>query len=39
MGKRKVFAKTDISVPQVEYNVDTAGNVVILRCNRLVGKG
>ncbi|BAW27002.1 hypothetical protein [Pseudomonas putida] len=30
MGKRKVFTKTDISVPQVEHSVDTAGNVVIL---------
>lgn len=30
MGKRKVFAKTDLSVPQVEHSYDTAGNVVIL---------
>jgi hypothetical protein len=30
MGKRKVFAKTDLSVPQVEYSQDAAGNVVIL---------
>lgn len=30
MGKRKVFIKTDISVPQVEHNFDTFGNVVIL---------
>lgn len=30
MGKRKVFTKTDLSVPQVEHNIDTAGNVVIL---------
>lgn len=30
MGKRKVFTKTDLSVPQVEHNLDTAGNVVIL---------
>lgn len=30
MGKRKVFNKTDLSVPQVEHNFDTAGNVVIL---------
>lgn len=30
MGKRKVFSKTDLSVPQVEHNVDTVGNVVIL---------
>lgn len=30
MGKRKVFTKTDLSVPQVEHYVDTVGNVVIL---------
>ena len=30
MGKRKVFAKTDLSAPQVEHSHDTAGNVVIL---------
>ncbi|MGQ7815350.1 hypothetical protein ACUTAH_06705 [Metapseudomonas furukawaii] len=30
MGKRKVFAKTDLSIPQVEYSHDAAGNVVIL---------
>lgn len=30
MGKRKVFAKTDLSVPQVEHSHDAAGNVVIL---------
>ncbi|MGE8177597.1 hypothetical protein [Pseudomonas fluorescens] len=30
MGKRKVFTKTDLSVPQVEHNIDTAGNVTIL---------
>lgn len=30
MGKRKVFTKSDLSVPQVEHNIDTAGNVVIL---------
>ncbi|GLZ86693.1 hypothetical protein Pres01_27440 [Metapseudomonas resinovorans] len=30
MGKRKVFAKTDLSVPQVEYRHDVASNVVIL---------
>ncbi|MBD2837806.1 hypothetical protein ID144_12200 [Pseudomonas sp. JM0905a] len=30
MGKRKVFAKTDLSVPQIEHSHDTAGNVVIL---------
>lgn len=30
MGKRKVFAKTDLSIPQIEHNIDAAGNVVIL---------
>ena len=30
MGKRKVFTKTDLSVPQVEHIHDMAGNVVIL---------
>lgn len=30
MGKRKVFAKTDLSIPQVEHSQDSAGNVVIL---------
>lgn len=30
MGKRKVFTKTDLSVPQVEHSIDTAGNVVVL---------
>ncbi|WLI13892.1 MULTISPECIES: hypothetical protein [Pseudomonas] len=30
MGKRKVFTKTDLSVPQVEHSRDIAGNVVIL---------
>lgn len=30
MGKRKVFTKTDLSVPQVEHSHDAAGNVVIL---------
>lgn len=30
MGKRKVFAKTDLSVPEVEHSYDTTGNVVIL---------
>ncbi|RON16793.1 hypothetical protein [Pseudomonas frederiksbergensis] len=30
MGKRKVFTKTDLSVPQVEHSHDMAGNVVIL---------
>lgn len=30
MGKRKVFTKTDLTVPQVEHNIDMAGNVIIL---------
>lgn len=30
MGKRKVFIKTDISVPQIEHSYDVAGNVVIM---------
>lgn len=30
MGKRKVFTKTDISVPQVDHNRNMAGKVVIL---------
>lgn len=30
MGKRKVFTKTDLSVPQIEHSIDTEGNVVIL---------
>jgi hypothetical protein len=30
MGKRKVFTKTDLSIPQVEHSLDAAGNVVIL---------
>lgn len=30
MGKRKVFTKTDLSIPQVEHIHDMAGNVVIL---------
>lgn len=30
MGKRKVFAKTDLSIPQVEQGHDAAGNLVIL---------
>lgn len=30
MGKRKVFTKTDLSVPQIEHSLDTIGNVVIL---------
>lgn len=29
MGKRKVFAKTDLYVPHIEHSRDTAGNVVI----------
>lgn len=29
MAKRKVFARTDLSVPQVEHSYDAAGNVVI----------
>ncbi|MGO0110840.1 hypothetical protein [Pseudomonas putida] len=29
MGKRKIFTKTDLSVPQVEHNVDMEGNVTI----------
>ena len=29
MGKRKVFTKTDLSVPQVEHSRDMAGNVVL----------
>ena len=29
MGKRKVFTKTDLSVPQVDYSRNQAGNVVI----------
>lgn len=30
MGKRKVFTKTDLSVPQIENGHDTAGNVIVL---------
>lgn len=30
MGKRKVFIKTDLSVPQIGHNLDAAGNLVIL---------
>jgi hypothetical protein len=30
MGKRKVFTKTDLSVPQVQHSHDAAGNVFIL---------
>ncbi|AZC52820.1 hypothetical protein [Pseudomonas chlororaphis] len=30
MGKRKVFTKTDLNVPQVKHRLDTAGNVVVL---------
>ena len=30
MGKRKVFTKTDLSVPQIAHSHDMAGNVVIL---------
>ncbi|MFJ3523569.1 hypothetical protein ACIPO9_13880 [Pseudomonas sp. NPDC090203] len=30
MGKRKEFTRTDLSVPQVEHSIDTAGNVVVL---------
>lgn len=30
MGKRKVFTKTDLSVPQVDHSRDMAGNVIIL---------
>jgi integrase len=30
MAKRKIFTKTDISVPQVEHGHDAAGNVFIL---------
>lgn len=30
MGKRKEFAKTDLSIPQIEHSCDMAGNVVIL---------
>lgn len=30
MAKRKVFAKTDLSIPQVAHSRDAAGNIVIL---------
>ncbi|MEQ7921284.1 hypothetical protein ABQX22_18965 [Xanthomonas sp. WHRI 1810A] len=30
MGKRKLFIKTDLSIPQVEHKIDTEGNVIIL---------
>ncbi|WP_394304545.1 hypothetical protein [Pseudomonas danubii] len=30
MGKRKIFAKTDLGVPQIEHTHDAVGNVVIL---------
>ena len=30
MGKRKVFAKTDLGIPQIEHSHDKVGNVVIL---------
>lgn len=30
MGKRKVFSKTDLSVPQVEHSIDKVGNIAIL---------
>lgn len=30
MGKRKVFTKTDLSVPQVEHSIDSVGSVVVL---------
>lgn len=30
MGKRKVFTKTDLSVPQIEHSIDTEGGVLIL---------
>ncbi|HBP5921704.1 TPA: hypothetical protein L5967_34190 [Pseudomonas aeruginosa] len=30
MGRRKVFTKTDLSVPQVEHSHDASGNVVVL---------
>lgn len=29
MGKRKVFTKTDLTIPQVEHSLDTAGSVLI----------
>ncbi|WP_339456608.1 hypothetical protein [Pseudomonas sp. EA_65y_Pfl1_P120] len=30
MGKRKVYVRTDLSVPQVEHSLDQQGNVVLL---------
>lgn len=30
MGKRKLFTKTDLSVPQVEHHIDPTGNVAAL---------
>ena len=30
MRKRKVFVRSDLSIPQVEHRHDSAGNVVIL---------
>lgn len=30
MGKRKVFTKTDLSIPQIEHSHDALGNAVIL---------
>lgn len=30
MGKRKLFTKTDLSIPQVEHSRDAADNVVVL---------
>lgn len=30
MGKRKVFTKTDLSVPQVEHSIDAAGRIEVL---------
>lgn len=30
MSKRKLFTKTDLSIPQVEHSRDAAGNVVVL---------
>lgn len=30
MAKRKIFVRTDLSVPQIEHSQDAAGNVVIL---------
>lgn len=30
MGKRKVYVRTDLSVPQVEHNLDHQGRVIVL---------